>query len=40
MGFIFSVTEDTNSINGEEVEAITSFELTKNSKPKDTHIPR
>ncbi|KAL9394170.1 hypothetical protein Peur_013455 [Populus x canadensis] len=40
MRFIFSVTEDTNSISGEEVEAITSSELTKNNKPKDKSIPR
>jgi hypothetical protein len=38
--FIFLVTEETNSISGEEAEAITSSELTKNSKPKDEPVPR
>jgi hypothetical protein len=38
MGFIFSVTKDINSINGEEAQVIMSFELTKNSKPKNKPV--
>jgi hypothetical protein len=40
MRFIFSVTKEKNSISGEEAEAITSSELTKNNKSKDKPIPR